>query len=103
LSQLSLRDEPLPRGGFSHYFNALGAGTEFDQAAQAAFGIRDDEVGARITDFVRGFMHQPKRYEMRIDLPGDVPTWPEAEPISGERMHNILSQLSGRLTAKPGS
>ena len=98
LAVMSLRDQPIPRAPFNEYFGLISVGTDFEGAAQAAFGMSDAEFTRQVRDFARGMHFQPRQYELRVELTGDdVPAWPEPEVISAERMHNILTSLASRM------
>jgi hypothetical protein len=101
LALMALRGEPIPRSQFAEYFRLIGAGTNFDQAAQSAFKLSDAEFTDKLREFARRLRLITRPYDMDIELVGEVPAWPEPEPVSAERMHNILTSLAGKLTGSP--
>jgi hypothetical protein len=92
----ALRAEPIPRAAYLEYFRLIAAGTDFDQAAQAAFGMSDADWQRHLRKVARQLYFRSADYDIRVQIAGDVPQWPDPEPMADDRLRDILTALAAK-------
>lgn len=98
LAMLALREDTSGQPAYRQYFGLLANGMSYEDAARMALAEDDVALTRKVKDYSFKLRSQPRLLAIRTKLPVQVVQWPEAQPLSAERVNRTLLALKEKMT-----